>query len=85
MTGNQINYWNLQETKRSNAVQEQLKSEAQAEARRSNLANEGIKNKDIDSQISRREHQSATDTVNAITGGVKNMASAATGIAGLFI
>lgn len=85
MTGNQINYWNLQETKRSNAMQEQLKSEAQAETRRTNLANEGIKDKDIQSQITRREHQNATDSVNAVTGGIKNVASAASGLAGLFL
>lgn len=40
MTANQIAYWTLQETKRSNLIKE-------GETRRTNLANEGIKRSQI--------------------------------------
>lgn len=43
MTGNQINYWALQENMRANRVNEGIKEGTLAETRRSNLVNESIK------------------------------------------
>lgn len=43
MTANQIAYWNLQETKRTNRAREVLQADQQAETHRSNVSNEEIK------------------------------------------
>lgn len=43
MTANQIAYWNLQENKRSNLANEQIRRDTVSETRRSNVINEGLK------------------------------------------
>lgn len=96
MTQNQIAYWTLQETKRSNQVKEAetqrtnkanegIRQQTVDETNRSNLVNEQIKQFTASEQAKRWENQNAVDIANATTGGIKNVGSVITGIAGLFI
>lgn len=70
MTGNQIAYWTLQENKRANLVNEGIKTDTLNETKRSNFRNEFLKEKDIDSQIKRREVQNTSDMLKSIDNGV---------------
>lgn len=79
MTGNQIAYWNLQEAKRANLINEGIKQGTLDETRRSNLIKEGIQRDDVDSQIARRKAQTTKDAFDTSV----NIIKAGTSLAGL--
>lgn len=96
MTQNQIAYWTLQETKRSNQVKEaetqrtnkvneSIRQQTVDETNRTNLVNEQIKQFTASEQAKRWERQNAVDIANATTGGIKSVSSAISSIAGLFM
>lgn len=91
MTSNEVAYWQLQETKRANLVNEGIKADTLAETRRSNLVQEALKSRstdvqqqEADTRAKRAEYQNATDVVNSVTGGIKNVGSGVGSIIGLF-
>lgn len=61
MTSNEVAYWQVQEQKRSNLMNESLKDFANKETRRSNMANENIK-KDTLSESQR--HNQTTERID---------------------
>lgn len=96
MTQNQIAYWTLQETKRSNQVKEaetqrtnkaneSIRQQNVDETNRTNLVNEQIKQFTADKQAKRWEFQNGVDIANAATGGIRNIGSVTPGIVGLFV
>lgn len=87
MTANQIAYWNLEETKRSNLAKETETNRSnvakETETNRSNLANEARESSLAKGQLSRWEHQNKTDTAKAVTGGIKDVGSVLFGKGGV--
>lgn len=63
MTSNQLAYWNLQETKRSNLINEGIKRDTVSEQIRSNKAKEKLQGRDL----TRRE-------VETVLGGISSIA-----------
>lgn len=80
MTANQIAYWNLQETQRSNRAKEQENERThmatEKETARSNKAKEALTGSLNAGQLARWEAQNRTDMANAVTGGIKNVSQA---------
>lgn len=99
MTQNQIAYWSLQETKRSNLIREAETERSnkaketetnrsnvarETETKRSNLVNEGRNQQLVDAQVHRMEVQNRNDTANAVFNGIDKTVGSATKVAGLF-
>lgn len=83
MTQNQIAYWTLQETKRSNAVNEQ-------ERERTNRANEGIKSREatvkegqLGVNAQRAKVQNINDSINTGVNILKALTGGASQISGI--
>lgn len=84
MTQNQLKYWELQETMRTNRANEGIKSDTVEETKRANLAkeaenvrahkaSEALEKRDLDIKEVRSRTQNATDVIRTITGGVKDL------------
>lgn len=69
MTANQLRYWELQESKRSNLARE-------TETNRSNVRNEDLKEDIQGAQKDRWKVQNVTDVVKTVTGGLKDLSEA---------
>lgn len=81
MTQNQIAYWTLQETKRSNQVREgeteRSNKAREWETNRTNVRNEDLKSDIQEAQKSRIKNQNAVDIANAVTRGLKDVTQGA--------
>nr|BBC20585.1 hypothetical protein [Dromedary picobirnavirus] len=84
MTGNQIAYWQLQETKRSNLINEGLKSENLQETKRSNMRNEDIKEDTHDETKLNNKHNRVIGYINASANVIKSAGSLANPLNMLF-
>lgn len=77
MTSNQINYWNLQELKRSNLINEGIKKDTLQETQRSNLIKEGeTLRSNLVKERETNRHNVADEKINrarAVTGGIKDV------------
>lgn len=84
MTQNQLKYWELQETMRTNRANEIIKSDTVDETKRSNLAREGenvrtnkaneaIKRQEATTREKRADVQNVTDVLNSLTSGFSNI------------